>query len=119
MNKHNNFIVKALRLVTRSVYPHSNTRKVFAALGLAPMAATFALLYAYFYLDLPETIINGVWIVNYTAYAYAAIITVSKCALIARHSDGLVWLDRLAIFITSFALASFGVIGFIVWMFCN
>ena len=120
MNKtNNNIVIKALRLAVHIIYPRSYARKVFAALGLAPMATTFALFYAYFYLDLPESMINGVWTVNYVTYGYAAFVTVIKCLRLRRKAEKLIWLDRLAIFISAFALASTVVIGFIVWTFCN
>lgn len=117
--KNTNLVIKALRLAARIVYPRSNARKVFAALGFLPMAATFALLYAYFYLDLPETIINGVWTVNYVTYGYTTVVTVIKTAILYRYGERLMWLDRFAMFGLSFLLAALCVVGFIAWTFCQ
>ena len=118
-SKNTNIVIKALGLATRIVYPHSNTRKVFAFLGILPMVTTFALLFAYVYLELPRAVSDGVWIVNYCTYAYTALVTVIKCATLYRYGNRLEWLDRFAMFGLSFLLAALAVAGFVAWTFCQ
>ena len=118
-SKNSNIVIKALGLAARIVYPRSNARKVFAILGILPMVTTFALLFAYVYLDLPKTVIDNVWTVNYLTYAYTALVTAIKCATLYRHGNRLEWLDRFAMFGLSFLIAALAVAGFVAWTFCQ